>query len=86
MQMKSVSKIPFGQLNDERCYFSNGLVSIPYGHPSLEELWKEKHKCRDIHKVIQKKKVEFLLKESKILESIPRLNILAQIFAQRPIL
>ena len=86
MQMNSVSKIPFGQLNDERCSFSNGLVSIPYGHPSLEELWKEKHKYRDIHKVIQKKKVEFLLKESKILESIPRLNILAQIFAQRPIL
>ena len=30
------------------------------------------------------KKDDFLLKESKILESIPRLSILAQIFAQRP--
>ena len=86
MQMKSVSKTQFGQLNDKRFYFANGLVSLPYGHPSLEELRKEKHKYRDIHKVIQTKKDEFLLKESKILESIPRLNILRQIFAQRPTL
>ena len=84
--MKSVSKIQFGQLNDKRFYFSNGLVSIPYGHLSLEKLRKEKHKYRDIHKVIQTKKDRFLLQESKILEGIPRLNILAQIFAQRPIL
>ena len=83
MQMKSVSKTQFGQLNDKRFYFANGLVSLPYGHPSLEELRKEKHKYRDIHKVIQTKKDEFLFKESKILESIPRLNILRQIFAQR---
>ena len=84
MQMKSVSKTQFGQLNDKRFYFANG--SLLYDHPSLEELRKEKHKYRDIHKVIQTKKDEFLLKESKILESIPRLNILEQIFAQRPTL
>ena len=53
VQMKSVSKVQFGQLNDKRFYFSNGLVSLPYGHPYLEELRKEKHKYRDIHKVIQ---------------------------------
>ena len=86
MEMKSVSKIQFGKLNDKRFYVSNGLVSLPYGHPSLEELRKEKHKYRDIHKVIQTKKDDFILKESKILESIPRLNILGQTFAQRPIL
>ena len=56
MQMKSVSKVQFGQLNDRRFYFSNGLVSLPYGHPYLEELRKEKHKYQDIHKVIQTKK------------------------------
>ena len=86
MEMKSVSKIQFGQLNDKKFYFSNGLVSLPYGHPSLDELRKEKHKYRDIHKVIQTKKDDFLLKESKILENISRLNILRQIFAERPIL
>ena len=86
MQMKSVSKVQFGQLNDKRFYFLTGLVSLPYGHPCLEELRKETRKYRDIHKVIQTKKDDFLKKESKVIESIPRLNILKQIFAQTPIL
>ena len=53
MQIKSVSKVQFRQLNDKRFYFSNGLVFLPYGHPYLEELRKEKHKYWYIHKVIQ---------------------------------
>ena len=44
MQMKPVSEVQFEQLNDKRFYFSNGLVSLSYGHPYLEELRKEKHK------------------------------------------
>ena len=44
MQMKAVSKVPFGQLNDKQFYFSNGLMSLPYGHPRLEDLRKEKKK------------------------------------------
>ena len=43
---------------------------------------KKKHKYWDIHKVIKTKKDDFLKKESKVIESIPRLNILKQIFAQ----
>ena len=49
MQMKSRSKVQFGQLNDKRFYFSNGLISLPFGHPSLENLRKYKHKYRAIH-------------------------------------
>ena len=86
MQMKSVSKIQFGQLNDKRYYFSNGIMSLPYGHSYLEKLRKEKHKYRDIHKVIQSKKDKFLNEESKVIEKIPRLDILKQIFGQIPIL
>ena len=86
MQMKSVSKVQFGQLNDKRFNFPNGVLSLPYGHPYLEELRKEKHKYRNIHKIIQTKKDDFLKKKSKLLESIPRLNILKQIFTQIPIL
>ena len=56
MQMKSISKVQFEQLNDKRFYFSNGIISLPYGHPYLEELRKEKHKYRHIHKSIQTKK------------------------------
>ena len=59
MQMKTVSKIQFGQLNDKRFYFSNGIVSLPYGHPQLESLRSEKHKYRAIHTVIQDKNGSF---------------------------
>ena len=52
MQMKSVSKVQFGQLNDQQFYFSR----------------KERHKYRAIHKVIQEKKYEFLKEESKLIE------------------
>ena len=86
MQMKSVRKVQSGKLNDKRFYFSNGIISLPFGHPYLEELRKEKHKYRHIHKAIQRKKDDFLKEESKVVEKIPRLNILKQIFGQIPIL
>ena len=56
VQMKSVIKVQFGQLNDKRFYYSNGLISLPFGHPYLEELRIEKHRYRAIHKIIQEKK------------------------------
>ena len=59
MQMKSVIKVQFGQLNNKRFYFSNGLISLPFGHPYLEELRKEKNKYRAIHKIIQEKNTIF---------------------------
>ena len=52
MQMKSVCKNQFGQLNDKIFYFSNGILSLPYGHPQLEHIRKEKNKYRNIHTVI----------------------------------
>ena len=82
--MKSVSKVRFGQLNDKRVYFSNGLLSLPYGHPLLTNVRKQKDKYRDIHKTIQTKKDEFLKEESKVIKKIPRLDILNQIFNQPP--
>ena len=59
MQMKSVIKLQFDQLNDKRFYFSNGLIPLPSGHPYLEELRKEKHNYRAIHKIIQEKSTIF---------------------------
>ena len=59
-QMKSIRKVQFGQLNDKRFYFSNGILSLPYGHPVLEKVKKQKDKYRDIHKIIQTKKDQFL--------------------------
>ena len=86
MQMKTVSKVQFGQLNDKRFYFSNGISSHPYGHPSLEKARKQKNKYRNIHKVIQTKKDEFLKEEKIVLQNNPRLDILNQIFNQVPLI
>ena len=81
MQMKSVSKVQFGQLNDKRFYFCDGIVSLPYGHPLLENLRKEKHKYRNIHSVIQSKKNKVLKEESEIIKKIPRLDMIRQIYS-----
>ena len=82
MQMKSVNKVQLGRLNDKPFYFSNGIMSLPYGHLSLENLRKEKQKHRSIHKKMQEKKCEFLKEESKAVEKNPRLPVLKQIFNQ----
>ena len=84
MQMKAVSKVQFGQLNYKRFYFSNGLMSLSYGHPYLEDLRKEKQKYRAIHKTIQDKKYDFLKQESNAIDNNPRMHVLKQIFAQSP--
>ena len=84
MQMRPVSKIQFGQLNDKRFYFSNGIVSLPYGHPQLEPLRSEKHKFRAIHTVIQDKNREFLKVQVDVLRNNKRLNVLNQILQQKP--
>ena len=82
--MKAVSKGQFGQLNDKRFYFSNGLMSLLYGYLCLEDLRKEKQKYRAIHKTIQDKKYDFLKQESNAIDNNPRMHVLKQIFAQSP--
>ena len=42
MQMNTIHRVQFGQLNDKRFYFSNGITSLPYGHLSLEKVRKQK--------------------------------------------
>ena len=32
MQMKSVSKVQFGKLNDKRFYFAIGIISLPLSY------------------------------------------------------
>ena len=43
MVKTSVTKTKFSQLNDKRFYLPNGILSLPYGHASLEELEKFKN-------------------------------------------
>ena len=79
MQMKAVSKVQFGQLNYKRFYFSNGLMSLPYGHPYLEDLRKEKQKFRAIHKTMQDKEYDFLKQGSNAIDNNTRMHVLKQI-------
>ena len=59
-------------------------MSLPYGHPCLEDLRKGKQKYRAIHKTIQDKKYDFLKQESNAIDNNPRMHVLKQIFAQSP--
>ena len=86
MQMKTVSKVQFGQLNDKRLYFSNGITSLPYCHLSLETVRKQENKYCNIYKVILTKKDEFLKEEDKVIQNNTRLDILNRIFNQVPVI
>ena len=59
-------------------------MSLPYGHPSLENLRKKKQKHRSIYKKVQEKKYKFLKEKSKAVENNPRLPVLKQIFSESP--
>ena len=54
MRMQSISKSQFAGLNEKKFYFYDSIVSMPFGHPLLEKLAKEKKKERHIH--LHKKK------------------------------
>ena len=38
MTTHKITKTKFSQLNDKRCYFPNGILSLPFEHLSLSEL------------------------------------------------
>ena len=84
--MNSISKVPFGQLNDKRFYLCDGIVSLPQDHPLLENLRNKKLKYRNIHSVIQNKKEKFLQEESEVIKEITRLDIIRQIYNKIPYL
>ena len=73
MQMKTVNKIQFGQLNDKRFYFPNGIVSLPFGHFLFDEYRKERNQIKNIQHQIKNKKWEFIKKENEILNKNERL-------------
>ena len=84
MQMKTVNKIQFGQLNDKRFYFPNGIVSLSFGHSLLDEYRKEKHEIKNIQNQINERKWEFIKKENQILNKNERLLVFSQIINGTP--
>ena len=82
MTMASVNKVRFASLNDKRYYFSDGIVSLPFGHPSLNSVREYKKSLPKIHTVIGKEKNEILKRENVAVNDNERLRILRSIFSQ----
>ena len=83
MKMTSSNKVKFARLNDKRYYFSDGIVSLPFGHPSLNGLREYKKSIIEIHKVLDDEKDKILNDENMVVNSNERLRILRSIFSQR---
>ena len=64
MKMTSVKKLQFANLNNKRYYFSDGIISLPFGHPLLSELRELKKSYTKIHTVIEKEKDKLLKLEN----------------------
>ena len=60
MMTTSVNKVQFASLNDKRYYFPNGILLLPFGHPSLSELRDYKNSLPKIHTVIKEEKDKLL--------------------------
>ena len=75
MMMTTINKVQFASLNDKRYYFSDEIVSLPFGHPSLSELRDYKKSLPKIHTVIKEEKDKLLQLENKIVNNNERLRI-----------
>lgn len=74
-------KTKFSQLNDKRFYFADGVVSLPYGHPSLKEIDKfKKEKDQKIEKYFWKQKERLLKMEKNTLKKNTKPFILPYYF------
>ena len=82
MTMTSVNKVQFARLNNKRYYFSDGIFSLPFGHPSLNKVREYKKSLPKIHTVIQKEKDEILKSENAVVNNNERLRIFWSILSQ----
>ena len=82
MKMTSVNKVQFASLYDKQCYFSGGIVSPPFGHPTLSSIRDLKKSYPKIHTVIEKEKERLLKLENQIAAKNERFRILRSIFSQ----
>ena len=82
MKMTTVNKVKFARLNDKRYYFSDGIVSLPFGHILLEKVRQYKKQLTKIHEQIDNEKDAILQLENEAVMQNERLRILRCIFSQ----
>ena len=84
MTTHQIVKTKFSQLNNKIFYFPNAIISLPFGHNSLEEIDTfKKGKGQRIEWCFLKEKEKLLELEKKTLKKCPRLNFLNNILLQR---
>ena len=82
MIITSINEVKFASLNDKRYYGSDGIVSVPFGHPLLNAVKEYKKSVPKIHTVIEQEKDKILLLENEAFAKNERLRLLRSIFAQ----
>ena len=82
MMRTTVKKVQIASLNDKRYYFSDGIISLPFGHPSLSELRDYKKLLLKMHTNTKEEKDKLLQLENRIVNNNKRLRILHSIFSQ----
>ena len=82
MKMTSINKVQFASLSDKRYYFSDEIVSLPFGHPLMSELRELKKSYPKIHTVIEKEKDKLSKLENQAVAKNERLRILQSIYSQ----
>ena len=82
MKMTTVCKAKFARLNDKRYYFSDGIVSLPFGHSLLDKVRNYKKQLTKIHEQIEKEKETILKYKNEAVMKNERLKVLRCIFSQ----
>ena len=82
MKITSINKIQFASINDKRYCFSDGVVSLPFSHPTLSSLQDLKKAYPKIQTVIEKEKKRLLKLENQIVEEMKneRLRVLRSFY------
>ena len=80
-----IKKNKFSQLNNKQFYFPNAIISLPFGHLTLNKIDEyKKDKCQKIEKYFWKEKEMLLELEKEALKKNKRLDILDNILKQVP--
>ena len=85
MTTHKITKAKFSQLNNKWFYFPNGIISLPFGHLSLNEIDEyKKNKGRRMEKYFWTEKEKLLEFEKGALKNCPRLDFLNNLLLQVP--
>ena len=81
MIMASINKVK-SSLNDKRYCGFEGIVSLPFGHPLLNEVRDYKKSLPKIHTVVEQEKDKILFLQNNTFAKNERLRLLRSISAQ----